>query len=62
MPEDKNLYNLNQDQKQSVTRTWSITVAYSDLSGNPQEATASLTQEVFNDLDAMKDFMGNYYK
>lgn len=63
MPEDKNLYDLDQDQKQMIPRTWVVTVKYEDTETLSEVTeTGEFVQEVFNDLDAMKDFMGNYYK
>jgi hypothetical protein len=61
VPPDQDLFDLNQDKNQFINRTISVTVAYEDL-GTPGTYTATLTQSVFNNLDAMKEFMGNYFK
>jgi hypothetical protein len=61
MPPDKNLYDLDQDKKQSIIRQYSVTVVYDDPDTFMQEtATATLDHEVFNDLEAMREFMANY--
>jgi hypothetical protein len=52
MPEDKNLFNLNQDTRKSQTRTFVLTVNGS--------ISLSVTQEVENPLEAMTSFMANY--
>jgi hypothetical protein len=61
MPPDKNLYDLDQDKKQSIIRQYSVTVVYDDEETFVEEtATANLDHEVFNDLEAMRQFMANY--
>jgi hypothetical protein len=52
MPPDKNLFNLNQDRRQSETRTYELLVNNS--------ITVPVTQEVLNPLEAMRSFMANY--
>ena len=52
MPADKNLFDLNQDTRQSQTRTFTLTVNGS--------ITLSVTQQVQNPLEAMTSFMANY--
>lgn len=61
MPPDKNLYDLNQDKKHSIIRQYSVTVVYEDEETSmEQTATVTLDHEVFNDLEAMRQFMANY--
>lgn len=52
MPPDKNLFELAQDQRQSEIRTYVLTV-----NGN---STLTVTQQVLNPLEAMRQFMANY--
>ena len=52
MPPDKNLFNLNQDTRQSQTRTYLLTVNGA--------TTLEVTQTVENPLSAMTSFMANY--
>jgi hypothetical protein len=61
MPPDKNLYDLNQDKKQSIFRDYNVSVEYEDeTTFEKVSASASISHQVDNDLDAMKDFMANY--
>lgn len=61
MPPDKNLYDLNQDKKQSIFVDYNVTVVYEDEE-TMEEATleGTLTHQVDNDLEAMRSFMDNY--
>ena len=52
LPQDKNLFNLNQDKRKSEIRTYNLVI-----NGN---ATLTVTQEVLNPLEAMRSFMANY--
>jgi len=52
VPPSKNLFELNQDQRQSQTRTYTLIVNGS--------STLTVTQEVLNPLEAMRQFMANY--
>jgi hypothetical protein len=61
MPPDKNLYDLNQDKKQSIFVDYKVTVVFENEETMAEETLeATLTHQVDNDLDAMKDFMANY--
>lgn len=61
MPPDKNLYNLDQDQKQSIFRNYRVAVVFENEETFTEETLeATLTHQVDNDLDAIKDFMANY--
>lgn len=61
MPPDKNLYDLDQDQEHSIIRQYAVTVVYENSETLAEEsASATLDHEVFNDLEAMHDFMANY--
>lgn len=61
MPPDKNLYDLNQDKKQSIFRDYKVTVVFENEETMAEETLeATLTHQVDNDLDAMKDYMANY--
>lgn len=61
VPPDQDLFDLNQDKNQSINRIIAVTVEYDDM-GTPGTFTSNLTQPVFNNLDAMKNFMGSYFK
>jgi len=61
VPLNQDLFDLNQDKNQFINRTVSVTVEYEDM-GAPGTFSATLTQLVYNNLDAMKDFMGGYFK
>lgn len=52
MPPNKNLFELAQDQRQSETRTFRLTVNGSSI--------LTVTQQVLNPLEAMRQFMANY--
>jgi hypothetical protein len=61
MPLGKNLYDLNQDKKQSIFVDYTVTVVFVNSETMAEETlTATLTHQVDNDLDAMTDFMANY--
>ena len=51
VPDKQNLYDLKQDQRQSVIRTYQI--SYSG-------GSVSVTQEVLNPLEVILNFMKNY--
>lgn len=61
VPPDQDLFDLNQDKKQFINRTISITVEYEDM-GAPETVSTTLTQPVYNNLDAVKNFMGSYFQ
>lgn len=52
VPPSKNLFELKQDQRQSETRTYTLI-----LNGS---STLTVTQQVLNPLEAMRQFMANY--
>lgn len=52
MPPNKNLFNLNQDQRKSETRTFNIIV-----NGG---SSIAVTQVVTNPLETMRQFMADY--
>ena len=52
VPSDKNLFDLNQDKRKSEIRTYNLVV-----NGN---TTLTVTQEVLNPLESMRQFMANY--
>lgn len=52
VPPSKNLFELNQDGRNSEIRTYTLIV-----NGN---TTLSVTQQVLNPLEAMRQFMANY--
>ena len=58
MPAGQNLFDLNQDKKQSLDRQFLITVTLDDDSAQ----SFTLKQTVLNDLESIKSFMGNYFK
>ncbi len=58
MPIGQNLFDLNQDKKQSLDRQFLITVKLSDDSSQ----TFTLKQTVLNDLESIRSFMGSYFK
>jgi hypothetical protein len=61
MPPDKNLYDLNQDKKQSIFVDYNVTVVYEDEETFQEETLeGTLTHQVDNDLEAMRLFMDNY--
>lgn len=60
MPTDKALFDLAQDQKQSLFRTYSITVKYTEDFESKTE-TIQLQHEVANDLESIRSFMATYY-
>lgn len=55
VPPDKNLFNLNQDTRQSATRTYNINVV-TDIGSS----LLTVTQAVSNPLEAIRSFMDNY--
>ncbi len=55
MPPDKNLFKLDQDSRQSETRTYNIVVNSSSGSN-----TIPITQLVLNTLETMRLFMDTY--
>ena len=60
MPRGKNLFNLAQDTAPTVTKTYVVTVDYVDANDNPGQEVVIITQEVNNDLEAIRYFMDNY--
>lgn len=61
MPLGKNLYDLNQDKKQSIFVDYNVTVVFVNSETMAEETLeATLTHQVDNDLGAMADFMANY--
>jgi hypothetical protein len=58
MPAGQNLFDLNQDKKQSLDRQFLITVTLDDDSAQ----SFTLKQTVINDLESMRSFMGSYFK
>lgn len=58
MPPGQNLFDLNQDKKQSLDREFIITVNLSDETST----SFTLKQTVQNDLESIKSFMGSYFK
>lgn len=52
VPDEKNLFNLVQDSRQSETRTYIITVNGSQ--------NFNITQQVLNPLEVKRQFMANY--
>ena len=52
VPPNKNLYDLNQDKRKSETRTYNLLVNGS--------ISLTVTQEVLNALETMRQFMANY--
>lgn len=61
MPPDKNLYDLNQDKKQSIFVDYIVTVVFENEETFEEETLeATLTHQVDNDLEAMRLFMDNY--
>jgi len=58
MPAGQNLFDLNQDKKQSLDRQFLITVILDDDSVQ----SFTLKQTVINDLESMRSFMGSYFK
>ena len=59
MPDGKALFDLDQDQKQSLVRTYTVTVKYDDV-GTVTE-NLSLNHTVQNDLESIRSFMANYF-
>lgn len=61
LPDGQGLFNLDQDQKHFIPRDYSVTATYTaDSTGAESTETATLTHEVFNDLEAIRSFMANY--
>jgi hypothetical protein len=61
VPPDKNLYDLNQDKKQSIFVNYIVTVIFTNEETSMEETLgATLTHQVDNDLEAMRFFMDNY--
>jgi len=60
MPANKELYNLNQDERSKVTKTFTVTVFFTSF-GSPLTANFSITQELLNEIEPMRLFMDNYY-
>jgi hypothetical protein len=61
LPDGQNLYDLDQDQKHFITRTYEVTVTYiGSVSQETTTETVNLVHEVFNDLESIRSFMGNY--
>lgn len=61
VPPDKNLYDLNQDKKQSIFVDYVVTVVFENEETMMEETLgATLTHQVDNDLEAMRLFMDNY--
>lgn len=58
MPAGQNLFDLNQDKKQSLDRQYLITVTLDDDSTQ----TFTIKQTVQNDLESIRSFMGSYFK
>ena len=61
MPDGKELFDLNQDQKQSLNRTYSVLVEY-DEEGTINTESLELTHTVLNDLESIRSFMANYFR
>lgn len=61
IPDGQDLYDLDQDQAHFIPRDYQVTVTYvGDVTQEETTETETLTHEVFNDLEAIKDFMANY--
>lgn len=58
LPPNKDFFNLDQDTRNIVTKTYTVTVTYDG--GNTEEFT--ITQDILNTLDAIKDFVESYYE
>lgn len=62
VPPDQDLFDLNQDKNQFITKNFLVTVSYTVSSSKVHTAEFTVPQVVANNLDAMKDFMGSYFK
>lgn len=58
LPPNKDFFDLDQDTRNIVTKTFTVIVTYDG--GNIEEFT--ITQDLLNTLDAIKDFVGSYYE
>jgi hypothetical protein len=57
LPPDKDFYNLNQDTRDRITRTYTITVTYDG--GATEDFT--VTHDIVNTLEAIRSFVASYY-
>lgn len=61
LPDGQELYSLDQDQKQFITRDYEVSVTYvSSVSEDETTEIETLTHEVFNSLESIRTFMANY--
>ena len=62
MPADKALFDLDQDRKQSLTRSYTVTVKYTDdETMSTATSQSTLNHVVLNDLEGIRSFMANYF-
>lgn len=62
VPPDRDLFDLNQDKNQFITKNFLVTVSYTASSMSVETASFTVPQVVANNLDAMTEFMGSYFK
>lgn len=61
VPDNKALFDLDQDQKQNLIRTYAVTVKY-DEEGIVNTESLTFNHTVQNDLESIRSFMANYFK
>ena len=57
LPPNKDFYQLNQDQRDFVRRTYTITVNFQ--TGDPE--TFTVTHDILNNLEGIRSFVSSYY-
>lgn len=60
VPEDKKLYDLDQDMTDPYVVTYTVTVSYTK-SGSPKTETFEVTQNINNEFEGIRSFMDTYY-
>jgi hypothetical protein len=57
LPPEKDFFDLNQDVRREITRTYTITVTYDG--GSTEDFT--VTHDIVNTLEAIRSFVASYY-
>ncbi len=61
LPPSQNLFNLNQDLRSQVTRTYTITIRYIDSeTGNQRTGTRTFSHNVLQDWEIIRDVITGY--
>jgi len=60
MPQDKVMYDLDQDMTSFVLRTFTVVVTFDTLGGSPSTYTEDVTLKIYNSWEGIRSFVDNY--